>query len=57
MYIYTVHIQCFWQGNCQIHNHIRYTVYTYGSGQPYIYDILGRKTTKYTIIYGVYIRF
>ena len=27
-HIYTVHIQYFWQGNCQIYNHIRciYTV-------------------------------
>jgi len=34
-----------------------YTVYIYGSGQPYIYGIFGRDIINYTIIYGVYIRF
>jgi len=34
-----------------------YTPYIYGSGQPYIYGIFGRETTKYTVIYGAYIRF
>jgi hypothetical protein len=29
----------------------------YGSGQPYISGIFGREITRYTVIYGVYIRF
>jgi len=36
IYIYGVHT-VFWQGNHQIHDHIRCISTVYGSGQPYIY--------------------
>ena len=43
-HIYTVYIRYYWQGNHQIYGHIWciYTVYLYGSGQPYLFasDIL-----------------
>jgi len=38
----------FWQGNHQIYGHIR---------SMYIYGILGREITKYTVTYGADIRF
>jgi len=35
IYIYTVYIRCFWQGNHQIYG-VYIRIYIYGSGQPYI---------------------
>jgi len=44
-YIFTVYIRYFWQVIHEIYGHIRC-----------IYGIFGREFTKYTVIYGVYIR-
>ena len=91
LHIYAVYKRCFWQGNHHTYGHIRciytvlanpthirsvckvflagkspsirsYTLYIYGSGQPYtntqcINGVFGRETTKYTVIYGECIHF
>ena len=54
VYTYTVYILYLWQGNREIHGHIRciYTRYIWC-----IYRIYGREIAKYTVKYGVYIQF
>ena len=64
-HIYTVYIRYLWLEDHQIYGHIRciYTVFLAGKSpntQSYtvhIYGIFGREITKYTVIYGAYIRF
>jgi len=68
----TIYIRCIYGILTGKSPNIRsYTVYLYGSGQPYvymtrlartvyircIYGIFGREITEYTVLYGVYIRF
>ena len=57
-HVYTVYVRFFWQGHHQIYGHIRriYTVLANPRHIRCIYGLFGRDITKYTVIYGVYIR-
>ena len=53
IYIYTVRYGTYIYGTVRMYTAY---IYLYGSGQPYIYGFFGWEITKYTVIYGVYIR-
>jgi hypothetical protein len=58
-HIYTVYVRYFWQGNHQKYGHIRciYTVLANPINTVCIYGFFCSDLIKYTVIYGVYIRF
>ena len=62
--VYTVYIRSFWQGNHRIYGHIRCLctilanrIYINGVYTVFFAGGFCREFTKYTVIYGVYVRY